>query len=82
MQADSPEEAEQRAGQEVTAPATKEAALAEARALLAAPTPRERVWPVLAAATFAAVAALALAGAMITAPPVVTQHVVGPEAAP
>lgn len=62
--------------------ALDKAALAEARALLAAPAPRERVWPVLAAATFAAVAALALAGAMITAPPVVTQHVVGPQAEP
>lgn len=49
-------------------------ALAEARSLLAAPAPSERLWPVLAAAAFAAVAALALAGAMITAPPVVTQH--------
>ncbi len=49
-------------------------ALAEARSLLTTPAPRERLWPVLAAAAFAAVAALALAGAMITAPPVVTQH--------
>ncbi|WP_300579367.1 hypothetical protein [Phenylobacterium sp.] len=49
-------------------------ALAQARRLLATPAPSERLWPVLAAAAFAAVAALALAGAMITAPPVVTQH--------
>lgn len=44
---------------------------------MAAPAARERLWPVLAAAAFAAVAALALAGAMITAPPVVTQHLTG-----
>ncbi|MEH6676497.1 hypothetical protein [Phenylobacterium sp.] len=52
-------------------------ALAEARSLLATPAASERVWPVLAAAAFAAVAALALAGAMITAPPVITQHLAG-----
>ena len=51
-------------------------ALAQARALLAPPQRRERLGPVLGAAAFAAVAALTLAAAMITAPPVVTQHVV------
>lgn len=50
--------------------------MAYARALLRAPVARERVWPALAAAGFAAFAALALAGAMIMAPPVTTQHVV------
>ena len=44
------------------------AALAYARALLKPPFQRERVWPALAAAAFAAVAALALAGAVLTAP--------------
>ena len=50
--------------------------MAYARTLLRAPVARERVWPALAAAGFAAFAALALAGAMIMAPPVTTQHVV------
>jgi hypothetical protein len=49
-------------------------ALAEARALLARPVERERLWPTLAAAAFAAVSALALATAMVMAPPVVTTH--------
>ena len=47
-----------------------------ARALLRPPVDRERAWPALSAAAFAAVAALALATAMITAPPVTTTHVV------
>lgn len=55
-------------------------ALAQARALLAPPAKRERLGPVLGAAAFAAIAALALAAAMITAPPVVTQHVLPPQA--
>jgi len=50
--------------------------MAYARTLLRAPVARERVWPALAAAGFAAFAALSLAGAMIMAPPVTTQHVV------
>ncbi|MDP1642633.1 MAG: hypothetical protein Q8L59_10655 [Phenylobacterium sp.] len=48
-------------------------AIAQARSLLAPAVKKERLWPVVAAAAFAAVAALALAGAMITAPPVVSQ---------
>jgi len=51
-------------------------ALGRARALLRAPEPRQRMWPVLAAAAFAAISALAFATAMVMAPPVVTQHVV------
>ncbi|CAN7350728.1 hypothetical protein LJR164_002038 [Phenylobacterium sp. LjRoot164] len=50
--------------------------MAYARSLLRAPVQRERAWPALGAAAFAAVAALALAAAMITAPPVTTTHVV------
>jgi hypothetical protein len=49
---------------------------ARIRALLTAKPKRERMWPVLAAAFFAAVCALAFATAMILAPPVVTTHVV------
>ncbi len=50
------------------------AALAEARAMLTPPAPRERVWPVLAAAAFFALSALAFATAMVLAPPVVSDH--------
>jgi len=50
--------------------------LAYARMLLRPPVVRERAWPALAAAAFAAIAALSLAAAMITAPPVTTTHVV------
>lgn len=50
--------------------------MAYARSLLATPVVRERTWPALVAAGLAAVAAFALAGAMITAPPVTTTHVV------
>lgn len=43
---------------------------------LLAPRPKsERMWPVLAAAFFAAVCALSFATAMILAPPVVSRHV-------
>jgi len=51
-------------------------ALDRARALLATPKRKERVWPVLAAAALLAVSALTFATAMIMAPPVVSQHVV------
>lgn len=40
-------------------------AMARARRLLATPVRRERVWPALAAAGFAAVGAMVLASAMI-----------------
>jgi hypothetical protein len=50
--------------------------MAYARSLLRTPVYQERAWPALGAAAFAAVAALALAVAMITAPPVTTTHVV------
>ena len=51
------------------------AAMGRARALVRAPTPRERVWPTLAAAGFAAVSAMAFAVAMVMAPPTLTSHI-------
>ena len=50
-------------------------AMAEARALLAPATPRERLWPVLGAAGLLALSALVFAAAMITAPPLTGDHV-------
>lgn len=52
------------------------AATARIRTLLTPKPKKERMWPVLAAAFFAAFCALAFATAMILAPPVVTTHVV------
>ncbi|HEY8570846.1 hypothetical protein [Phenylobacterium sp.] len=49
-------------------------AIARARALVSPPKPKERMWPVLAAAALAAAAALSFATAMILAPPLVTEH--------
>ncbi len=49
--------------------------LARARALLVRPARPQRMWPVLAAAAFLAVSALAFATAMILAPPLTSQHV-------
>jgi hypothetical protein len=49
---------------------------ARIRGLLTPRPKTERMWPVLAAAFFAAFCALAFATAMILAPPVVTSHVV------
>jgi hypothetical protein len=49
---------------------------AQIRALLAPRVRRQRMWPVLAAALFAAICALSFATAMIMAPPVVSDHVV------
>jgi hypothetical protein len=43
-----------------------------ARNLLVPPRPSQKLWPVVASAAFAAVAALALATATILVPPVVT----------
>jgi hypothetical protein len=57
-------------------PALDADALARARSLLERPKRKERVWPVLAAALVLAISALAFATAMITAPPVVSEHVV------
>ena len=51
-------------------------AMAEARALLAPPRRRERIWPVLGAAALLAVSALVFATAMITAPPLTSEHAV------
>jgi len=53
-------------------------AMAEARALLAPPLRRERIWPVLGAAGLLAVSALVFATAMVTAPPVTSEHIVNP----
>jgi hypothetical protein len=50
-------------------------AIGRARALLRTPTRRERVWPTVAAAGFAAVSALAFAVAMIMAPPTLSRHI-------
>ena len=60
----------------ITDSALKPEDTAKIRALLKAKPKKERMWPVLAAAFFAAVCALAFATAMILAPPVVTSHVV------
>lgn len=56
------------------APALDPAEIHRARRLLASPTVKERVWPALAAAAFAACAALSLAAAMIVAPPTTLSH--------
>jgi hypothetical protein len=50
-------------------------AMDRARSLLAAPKRTDRIWPVLAAAGFLAISALAFATAMIMAPPVISEHV-------
>ena len=50
-------------------------AVGRIRALVRPPIPRERVWPTVAAAGFAAVSAMAFAVAMIMAPPTLTRHV-------
>ncbi len=52
-------------------------AMARARRLLARPVAVQRTWPVLTAAAFLAMASLVFAAAMITAPPVITQHIAG-----
>ncbi|HZZ66990.1 MAG TPA: hypothetical protein VFE18_02350 [Phenylobacterium sp.] len=49
--------------------------LARAKALLGRPERPQRMWPVLAAAAFLAVSALAFATAMILAPPLTHEHV-------
>jgi hypothetical protein len=49
--------------------------LARAKALLARPERPQRMWPVVAAAAFLAVSALAFATAMILAPPLTHEHV-------
>ena len=49
--------------------------LARARRLLDRPARKERVWPVLAAALGLALASLTFATVMITAPPLITEHV-------
>jgi hypothetical protein len=50
-------------------------AMAQARALLERPERKERIWPVLGAAGFLALSALAFATAMIMAPPLNSEHV-------
>lgn len=60
-------------------PALDPAGMLRARKLLATPVEKERVWPALCAAGLAASAALALATAMILAPPVTTTHIVTDE---
>jgi len=51
------------------------AAMDRARSLLAATRRPDRIWPVIAAATFLAISALSFAAAMIMAPPVISEHV-------
>jgi hypothetical protein len=63
-------------GMAETASALDPVAVARARALLVRPPRRQRTWPVLAAAAFMAVSALAFATAMILAPPLTHQHVI------
>ena len=48
--------------------------IARARALIARPVRKERIWPVLGAAAFLAFSAIAFATAMITAPPLTREH--------
>jgi hypothetical protein len=48
--------------------------IARARALLERPLRPARMWPVLAAAAALAVASLAFATAMLTAPPLTSEH--------
>jgi hypothetical protein len=49
--------------------------IARARALLRPAKRPQRIWPVLTAAAFLAISALAFATAMVLAPPLVSQHV-------
>jgi hypothetical protein len=49
--------------------------MARARALLQRPQRPQRMWPVLGAAAVLAISALAFATAMITAPPLTSEHV-------
>lgn len=48
--------------------------IARARALLGPSKRPQRIWPVLTAAAFLAISALAFATAMVLAPPLVSQH--------
>ena len=48
--------------------------MALARSLLKAPARKDRMWPIMASAGFAAISALTLATVMILSPPVVTTH--------
>ena len=50
-------------------------AIGRVRALLRPPTRRERVWPTVAAAGFAAISALAFAVAIVMAPPTLSRPV-------
>jgi len=50
-------------------------AMAEAKALLTPPRRPERLWPVLGAASLLALSTLIFAAAMITAPPLTSEHV-------
>ena len=48
--------------------------MAQAKAMLARPERRERIWPVLGAAALLALSALTFATAMILAPPLIIEH--------
>jgi hypothetical protein len=56
------------------------AGMSRARALLAPPRRRQRIWPVLAAAALLAVVSIGFAVAMVLAPPVTKEHVAAPRA--
>jgi hypothetical protein len=56
-------------------------AMARAKALLVRPERKARMWPVLGAAGFLAVSAIAFATAMIMAPPLTSEHVAQQRAA-
>lgn len=57
-------------------PGLDSAKMKRIRGLLKTPVDKDRAWPALCAAAFAASTALALATAMVIAPPVTTTHVV------
>jgi hypothetical protein len=63
------------AAMDITDSCLDSVAIGRVRALLRAPTPRDRIWPTVAAAGFAAVSALAFAVAMVMAPPTLSRHI-------
>ena len=62
------------AGMTTTLSALDTEAMERARALVERPEKPQKMWPVLGAAAMLAVSALAFAAAMITAPPLTSEH--------